>query len=385
MERMGIVSINDVFEKAIRIGEYKRVRRGKMERVKEYERAGEKRMRLKAKEKAKAKVVEKEAKYRVPAVPPLKGLKVEEYRGLLKLGYNWKEIKGMKLDAAKAAYWNKVKPGEVKEEGVKAEKKKLEAALEEKKEEKEKAPEEEVPEEPEGDLLGAEAEKPWRLRLPSKEETRAFQRDHKELVNTSRKINRYWDSWSQSVKEKPKSEKTARLKQKLGSLISKFLELVKRLIRRLKGGPKWEMTGEQKEYLGKRMKELEFARKVAKGRQRYLEERRVGKEKIAKETKSKAAEIERKRQEGYKKWREEKTKQKELVKAVFHPWEDRMIERIERLRREPLREKVRKLARETKGPGKTEWVREKRGKMEWVHRKKNIILKRPVQGKIPEA
>jgi hypothetical protein len=119
--------------------------------------------------------------------------------------------------------------------------------------------------------------------------------------------------------------------------------------------------------------------------------------------KSKASEISEKRKAGYSKWLEAKKKQKELVKKSIgsagsrvNTIEERMLARIARSRGEEYRSKEEKLRPSERkmlanlkniliSAPKSEWSRKRKGKLETVHRKKNIILRRPKQGKIPEA
>ena len=133
--------------------------------------------------------------------------------------------------------------------------------------------------------------------------------------------------------------------------------------------------------------------------------------------KAKAEEIASKRKEGYARWQAAKKKQKETVKKSLS-WQDiakqeqrvlvkkavggrtnieeeKMLGNIARQRgevyrtfEERLRPSERKMLRDIKANIimlKPEWQRKRKGKMEIVHRRKNTILRRPKQGKIPKA
>ena len=123
--KKAILDLQDsVIEKAqTQVKEYLRTRRGKQERVGAYSRSWAqvaKERKEQAKKEGKEVPVEAggieskgEDKFRVPAVPPLKGLKVGEYRELLKQGHTWREIKAFGTsDAARA----KLKGGGEKKE-----------------------------------------------------------------------------------------------------------------------------------------------------------------------------------------------------------------------------------------------------------------------------
>ena len=356
---------DDFIQKAqTQVKEYTRTRRGKAERVGGYTRSwaqiakeAKEKARKEGKEipKEKGGISKEEDKFRIPAVPPLKGLKKDEYKELLKQGHTWREIKATgSADKARELLkpQEKVKPGpgamtekpESMFGGKKAppispeEEKKLEEKEPTKKEKKQAARKKFE------ERLGAAQELRGRIKEKRKEfekfgkmgytreeakeirdELDKAQKDVEDfmdsLISTAPKAELFKASVSKLISKiralvrnlirrtnikaaKGKEAEVAKHKEQVQGILTKFTAWLKRLVGGL-GQKKLKLNEEQRKHLetalqgmAKELKKRETARKWKLGRKKGME-----KLKAAREQKKAEKEVAAKKKEG---WSEEK-------------------------------------------------------------------------------